>query len=386
MIRRLLKPLPEKSFFLFGARGTGKTTFLQQYFAGRRTLWIDLLDPEQEDRLSRQPEELSQRLTAENNAPEWVVIDEVQKIPRLLDVVHLEIERHKTKFALTGSSARKLKRGAANLLAGRAFVYHLHPFTSVELGSAFRLEDALRFGTMPGLQALESEGEKAAFLRAYTHTYLKEEVWAEHLIRKLDPFRKFLEVAAQSNGEIVNCANIARDIGADDKTVTTYFQILEDTHLGVLLEVHHQSVRKRQSQSPKFYFFDPGTVRALCGTLTVELRPNTYEFGRAFEHFVIMEIIRLCQYRQNDYRFSYLRTKDGAEIDLIVERPGKKAAVIEIKSTERVDERDTGPLERLARDFPNSEPFVFSRDPVAKVIGAVRTVPWQEGLGLLGLP
>jgi predicted AAA+ superfamily ATPase len=343
------------------------------------------LDPEQEDRLSKRPEDLSERLAAAETPPEWVVIDEVQKVPRLLDVVHREIERRKTKFALTGSSARKLKHGSSNLLAGRAFVYHLHPFTSVELGDAFRLEDALQFGTMPGLLALRSEAEKAAFLKAYAHTYLKEEVWAEHLIRKLDPFRKFLEVAAQCNGDIINCANIARDIGADDKTVMTYFQILEDTHLGILLEAHHHSVRKRQSRAPKFYLFDPGARRALDGTLTVELRPNTHEYGRAFEHFVILEIIRLSHYRQNDYRFSYLRTKDQAEIDLVVERPGKEAALVEIKSRDRVDERDTGPLERLARDFPNSLPFCFSRDPVAKVIGGVRAVSWQEGLRLLDL-
>ena len=385
MIQRALKPLSGRSFLLFGARGTGKTTFLRQCFADRRVLWIDLLDPEQEDRFSKHPEELSQQLATEKVPPDWVVIDEIQKVPRLLDVVHLEIERRGVKFALTGSSARKLKHGASNLLAGRAFVYHLHPFTSVELGEAFRLEEALRLGTMPGLLALQSDEERAAFLRAYALTYLKEEVWAEHLIRKLDPFRKFLEVAAQSNGEIVNYANIARDVGADTKTVMTYFQILEDTHLGFLLEAHHRSVRKRQTQAPKFYLFDPGAKRAIDGTLTVELRPNTYEFGRAFEHFVILEAIRLSQYRQNDYRFSYLRTKDKAEVDLVVERPGKTTALVEIESTDRVDERDTGPLERLARDFPNSEAFVFSRDPAAKAIDTVRAVPWQEGLRLLDL-
>ena len=194
-----------------------------------------------------------------------------------------------------------------------------------------------------------------------------------------------MEVSAQCNGDIVNFSNIARDVGADIKTVQSYFQILEDTLIGFLLEPFHGSVRKRQAGAAKFFLFDTGVKRALDRTLTVELLPGTYAYGRAFEHLVIVEAMRLSSYKQNDYRFSYLRTKDGAEIDLIIERPSAPVALVEIKSSDRVDERDTKPLERLAADFPDSEAICLSRDPVAKKIGSVRALPWQEGLKELGL-
>ena len=385
MIPRIQNPMRSNSFFLFGARGTGKSTLLRQFFAGDKTLWIDLLDPEQENRYAVRPDELAQQVRAGLGELDWVVIDEIQKAPRLLDVVHSTIETHGTRFALTGSSARKLKRDSVNLLAGRAFVYHLFPLTSRELGDAFDLTRALHHGTLPGLLRLTSDEERKAFLRAYALTYLKEEVWAEQFIRKLDPFRRFLAVAAQCNGEILNYSNIARDIGADHKTVASYFEILEDTLLGFLLEPYHESVRKRQRQAPKFFFFDPGVARALSGTLNVELVSSTYGFGRTFEHFVLSEIVRLSDYRQKDYRFSYLRTKDGAEVDLIVERPGSRTALVEIKSTDRVDERDIRDLCRFLPDFPGAEAFCLSRDKVRKRIGDVLAVPWQEGLEELGL-
>lgn len=385
MIERLQKPLFTNSFFLFGARGTGKSTFLRDAFRAERTLWIDLLDPEQENRYALRPGELMDQIRAGIGQFDWIVIDEIQKVPKLLDVVHAAIEAHGVRFALTGSSARKLKRDSVNLLAGRAFVYHLFPLTSRELGTGFDLAGALHYGTLPRLLALATDDERKAFLRAYAMTYLKEEVWAEHLIRKLDPFRRFLEVAAQCNGEIVNCANIARDVGTDHKTVSAYFEILADTLLGFMLEPYHASVRKRQRQSPKFFLFDPGVARALSGTLNVELVPSTYAFGRAFEHFVLLEIVRLSDYRRNDYRFSYLRTKDGAEIDLIVERPGGRTALVEIKSGDRVDERDVRELSRFLPDFPGAEAFCLSRDKARKRIGDVLAVPWQEGLSELDL-
>jgi len=348
-------------------------------------MWIDLLDPEQEDRFSRSPRELAERLDAASGKVQWVVLDEIQKVPRLLDVVHGRIETAGTRFAITGSSPRKLKRESTNLLAGRAFIHNLFPLTHRELGSDFDLDSALMYGTLPGLLKLNSAEEKTAFLRAYALTYLREEVWAEHLVRKLDPFRRFMEVAAQCNGEIVNFANISRDVGADIKTVQSYFEILEDTLIGFLLEPSHRSIRKRQRQAPKFYLFDPGVRRALDRTLTVDLKPGTYAYGKAFEHFVVIEALRLSAYSQNDFRFSYLRTKDDAEIDLIVDRPGAPTALLEIKSSERIDERDTKPLERLAAGMPGAQAFCLSRDPVSRRIGSVLVLPWQQGLAELGL-
>ena len=385
MIPRLISPLPGHSFFLFGARGTGKTTFLREYFKQSANLWIDLLDPEQEDRYARNPAELSQQLAANRQHLEWVVIDEVQKVPKLLDIVHSLIETKRLRFALTGSSARRLKKTTVNLLAGRAFVYNLFPLTHRELGPRFDLDQVLRYGTLPTLFSLNTEEEYQAYLRAYALTYLKEEVWAEHLIRKLDPFRRFLEIAAQSNGEIINYSNIARDVGADHKTVASYFEILEDTLLGFIVEPFHLSLRKRQLQSPRFFFFDPGIVRALTRMLAVPLKPKTYAYGKAFEHFVIIEIIRLSSYYQKDYRFSYLNTKDGAEIDLIVERPGQPLVLVEIKSTVHVTEQDVRQLVRFKKDLPGSEAICLSKDPVKKEIKGVLSLPWEEGIAALGL-
>ncbi len=384
-LRRPLHPSPRRSFFLFGARGTGRSTFLRRRFADARTLWIDLLVAEEEERYARRPDELAERVEAADPAPDWVVIDEVQKVPKLLDVAHRLIERRGTRFALTGSSARKLKRGTADLLAGRAFVHHLYPFTRTELGDTFHLDSVLMHGTLPGQYDLEEVEEKRSFLRAYALTYLKEEVWAEHVVRKLDPFRAFLEVAAQSNGEILNFSRIARDVGVDTKTVQSYFQILEDTLLGFMLEPFHTSVRKRQTRAPRFYFFDTGVKRALDRTLTVELRARTYAYGRAFEHLVIAEAIRRSHYLQDDYRFSYLRTKEGAEIDMIIERPGRTTALVEIKSASRVDESDLRTLRRFHADMPRTEAFCLCLETARRKTAGVSVMPWDEGLDALGL-
>jgi len=385
MINRHLHPSVGRSFFLFGARGTGKTTFLREHFAGQEVLWIDLLLPEVEDRYASRPHILSEQIAARPDPAGWVVIDEVQKVPKLLDVVHSRIESTGTRFALTGSSARKLKRGSVNLLAGRAFVYHLFPFTTAELGTSFDLETALTFGTLPGLLELQTPDEKADFLRAYALTYLKEEVWGEHLVRNLDPFRAFIEIAARSNGELINYTRIARDVGVDTKTVQSYFQILEDTLLAYTLEPYHRSVRKRQSQAPRFYLFDTGVCRALSRTLNIPLNPGTYAFGRAFEHFVVTEAMRRNDYLKKDFRFSHLRTKDGAEVDLVIERPGQPTVLVEIKSSTRVDPTDVRHLNAFCRDIPDSVAVCLSREPIARVANDVRIVSWQQGLDDIGL-
>ncbi len=387
MVHRYVKLSENNSFLLFGARGTGKSTLLKTLFTPDPILWIDLLDSEQEDVYARNPKALEEAVALRGAKAGWVVIDEVQKVPRLLDHVHRMIETTAFKFALTGSSAKKLKRGAVNLLAGRAFVYHLFPLTHFELAEAFRLDDVLNFGSLPGLLKLPAEDDKRTFLKAYALTYLKEEVWSEHIIRQLDPFRKFLEIAAQCSGEILNYSKIARDVHVDYKSIQGYFQILEDTLLGFMLEPYHASVRKRQHQAPKFYFFDNGVKRALDRTLTVPLLPQTGEYGKAFEHFVIQEFVRMSEYLRNDFRFSYLRTKDGVEIDLIIERPGRATVLVEIKSAVSVSEHDTRGLEQFLSDIPHSEAYCLSRDKLARKIGSVKALPWQEGLGeILGIP
>ena len=385
MFQRLLHTRRTNSFFLFGARGTGKTTYIRDAFEPESSMYVDLLDPEIEDSYRRSPKRLEREVRALPRSVEWILIDEVQRAPRLLDVVHRLIESTDKRFVLTGSSARKLRRGASNLLAGRAFVYNLYPLTVPELGDAFDLDDALRWGTLPRLYSLDEPEDKQAYLRAYALTYLREEIVAEQIVRRLDPFRQFLEVAAQCNGMIVNHANIARDVGADPKTVASYFSILEDTLVGFLLPSFHRSIRKQQRTNPKFYYFDPGVKRSLDRTLDVPLHSGTYEYGRAFEHFVITQILHLSRYRYPDWRLSYLQTGAGVEIDLVIERPGMPVALIEIKSSERVDERDARNLTRFTGDFDNPLALCISRDPTRMRIGDAFCMHWLEAIRELGL-
>ena len=225
---------------------------------------MDLLDSSVKERFLRNPSEFYAIVQAFPPETRHVVIDEIQKVPKLLDEVHRLIEETDKIFILTGSSAQKLKHGGANLLAGRAFVYHLFSLSCFELKDQFNLDQALRWGTLPKIFSLKEDAEKNEFLRAYSDTYLKEEIWNEQVIRKLQPFRRFLEVAAQCNGKIINYAHIARDVGVDGKTIKEYFCILEDTMIGFFLEPFHHSFRKRLVEKPKFYFFDPGVVRSLA--------------------------------------------------------------------------------------------------------------------------
>lgn len=385
MFQRLQAPRPGHSFFLFGPRGTGKSTLLQSLAFLRDAPAIDLLNTEEEDRFLRRPMELERWTKTLPSSVSWIVIDEVQKTPRLLDVVHRMIETTPLHFALTGSSPRKLKRGASNLLAGRALVHLLHPLTHRELGPQFDLDSCLHWGSLPKVVQIEENDVKASFLRSYALTYLKEEIAAEQAVRRLDPFRNFIEVAAQSNGQILNFTRVAEDVGVDVKTAQSYFGVLEDTLLGFFLPAHHRSVRKQQSTHPKFFFFDTGVKRALDRTLTQALLPQTYGFGAAFEHFVILEMKRLNDYFSKDFQFSYLRTKEGVEIDLIVDRPGSPPALIEIKSTENVTERDVKALSLFAPDFPKADLYCFSRDVRPQKIGRVWCFPWDEGIRRLGL-
>lgn len=380
MLPRLLKLPDNQSFFLFGARGTGKSTLLKQQFTKQHTLWIDLLDPEEEDKYLRNPKDLYAEVLALSNDVSHVVIDEIQKIPKLLDVVHKLIEETSKKFVMTGSSARKIKYGSANLLAGRAFVYHLFPFSFLELKKKFDLDSALMWGLLPKIWEFENKTDRYEFLKAYTNIYLKEEVWGEHFIRKLQPFRRFLEVAAQANGKIINYSNIAGDVGVDDKTIKDYFLILEDTLIGFYLEPFHHSFRKRLSAKPKFYFFDTGVARALAGQISVLLQPQTSAYGEAFEHFVILECMKLCSYHRKDFRFSYLKTKDDAEIDLVVERPGQPLLFIEIKSKTSVQEQDLYTLKKIAKDFPEAEFVCFSKSNRKKRYEEIVVWPWEAGI------
>lgn len=346
----------------------------------RECLWLDLLDSTLEDRFFLNPGELYSIVKALSPEIQYVIIDEIQKVPKLLDEVHRLIEETGRIFILTGSSARKLKHGGANLLAGRAFVYHLYALSCFELQERFDLATALHYGTLPKIYSLSEAEDRNAFLRAYVDTYLKEEIWSEQVIRKLPPFRRFLEVAAQCNGKMINYSNIARDVGVDDKTIKEYFCILEDTMIGFFLEPFHHSFRKRLVEKPKFYFFDTGVVRGLARRLSVPLIPKTAAYGEAFEHLIILECIRLGSYFEPDYRYSYLRTAGDVEIDLMIERPGKKLLCIEIKSAETISEKDISSFYGITKELPDCEAIVLSQDRFVKQFGHVTCYPWKEGL------
>ncbi len=382
MIRRMQKLSKFNSLFLFGARSTGKSTLLRQLFGQEEALWIDLLSEQDEERFGRHPDELSKALSVTKYTR--VIIDEIQKSLKLLDVVQIEMEKHRnTQFILTGSSARKLKHGSGNLLGGRAFHFRLFPLTYRELGERFDLNLVLQFGSLPRIFEYSDPDDIREFLRGYVSIYLKEEVLAEQLVRNLDPFRDFIEIAAQSNGRIINFSKIAREVGVDDKTIKTYYQILEETLVGFFLPPFHRSIRKRQRESPKFFLFDTGVKRAIEKTLRVELLPQTYAYGESFEHFLVSECFRLNEYLKLDFKMSYLRTKDDLEIDLIIERPGSPDLLVEIKSTTRVTEDDARQLNLIIKDWDRGAiAEVWSLDSFEKKEGLVQTRHWKAALDL----
>lgn len=382
MIKRLQGLSGRHSCFLFGARATGKSTLLAQKAPPHRSdvLWIDLLSFEQETRWSQDPDLLSRML--QQKPYKMVVIDEVQKVPKLLDIVHREYEKNKKlRFFVTGSSARKLKRGQANLLAGRLFLFHLHPFTHIELGKKFLLDEALSYGTLPGVWTCQSVADRCRYLKSYVQAYLQEEILVEQLVRKIAPFKNFMPIAAQYSGQKINFLNIAKNIGVDASTVQSYFDILCDTYLGFYLPSFHRSVCKQQAKAAKFYLFDTGVLRALAQQLSAPVLPQTYEYGRLFEHLVILESIRLNDYFETDYKFSYVQDRGSREVDLVIQPPRGPELLIEIKSTRHVEGKQAKNLEKFLNlwDKP-AKAQLWSQDPYPQQHGRVQFLHWQEGL------
>ncbi|MDE0151121.1 MAG: AAA family ATPase [Bdellovibrionales bacterium] len=374
---------PKHSFFLFGARGTGKTTLLKKKFLTKETLWIDLLSYNDEDRFGKNPDLLTEILS--EKPYKRVVIDEIQKIPKLLDIVHLEIEKNKKiQFILTGSSSRKLKKGGANLLAGRLFTFTLHPLTYKELNRHFKLNDILQTGSLPSILSYKNIKDKSRYLESYVQTYLKEEIQTEQIVRKIRPFKNFLEVSAQSNGQIINYSKIAKDVQVDVTTVQNYFDILSDTYLGFYLNSFHRSFRKQINKAPKFFLFDRGFQRVLLKTSSIPLKKGSYEYGQAFEHFIITEIFRLNAYYETKLKFSYLRDKDGNEIDLIIQPPRGKELLIEIKSSEHTKKEDGQKLEKFSKAWDRPcVAQVWSNDLKNRKIGSVSHYHWKTALNKL---
>jgi len=379
--RRLSIVLPERqSAFLWGARKTGKSTFLRQAFPG--SLSFDFLRTDLLIAFTTRPallrEQLLARSPAELALP--VILDEVQKVPALLDEVHGLIEGHGLRFVLCGSSARKLKRGRANLLGGRAWRFEMLPLVSAEFPRADEREGgeggmdllrALNNGLVPS-HYLSVNPRKS--LEAYVGDYLKEEVFDEGLTRNVPAFSRFFEALGFCHGELINHANIARDCGVDAKTVKEYFQILCDTLLGrLVLPYKKRQERQVIGKAPKFYLFDVGVAGAVSKRRIVEPRGDL--FGRAFEHLVLMELVAHASYSELGYDIHFWRTKAGAEVDFIL---GTGEVAIEVKGTSRVDDRDLRGLRLFGETHRPRLAIVVCNETVERVVDGIRIVPWRQ--------
>ncbi len=329
MFQRLL-PRPNRSAFLLGPRGTGKSTWIQEQFP--QATRYDLLNTQEALRLSKEPGLLYQELKG-LPADSWVVLDEVQKVPSLLDEVQRLMEENKLRFLLCGSSARKLKKGGANLLAGRALHKEMFPLVSAEVGFDLNVMEVLRSGLLPLSFEHSDYGD---YLRAYVNTYLQEEIKAEALARNIGSFARFLEVAARQNGQLTNVQNISRDAQVARQTVQGFFEILQDTLLGIFLPAWKLKRATKQVAHPKFYFFDPGVVRALLGRLPYP--PTPEELGPALETWVLGELRAYLHYRGYHYPLYFWRSHGGVEVDFFCEDQ-KGFVAIEVKSARRWDRK-----------------------------------------------
>jgi predicted AAA+ superfamily ATPase len=362
----------EQSFFLFGPRGTGKSTWINQHF--KNALYLDLLAPEVFRLYSAKPERLRD-VVAANPSADPIVIDEIQKLPVLLDVVHQLMERHgERRFVLTGSSARKLKRSGVDLLAGRAINKTMHPFMAAELGDAFSLEDALTIGLVPLVVAAVSPKEA---INAYVALYLKEEVQIEGLVRNIGMFSRFLESASFSHGAVLNIADVARDCQVGRKTAEGYFSILEDLLLAFRIPVFTKRAKRNLSSHPKFYYFDAGVFRSIrpAGPLDA---PQEID-GAALEGLVAQHLRAWSAYSGDPCQLYFWRTKTGNEVDFVVY--GKDTFLaIEVKNTARLQSKMVNGLLAFQEDYPAAQVCLLYRGPERIKIKNILCLPCEEFL------
>lgn len=367
-IKRIIdikQELEKKSCFLFGPRQTGKTWLIRHELKGCRT--YNLLDGETFLRLSRSPGLLKQECSA---ADRIVVLDEIQKLPSLLDEVQLLIEERRINFLLTGSSARKLRRGGVNLLGGRARVRNLHPFSFSELKGKFDLERAVNHGLLPPIYFSDSPDEDLA---AYAGAYLKEEIASEGLARNVPSFSRFLEVAALCNGQLINYSKIANDAQVARSTVQEYFQILKDTLIACEVPAWQKSRRRKAITTSKFYLFDPGVVRYLQNR--GKINPGSPEFGGAFEHFIFHEIRTCADYKKTG-EVAYWRSASGFEVDFIL---GDVTAV-EVKASKTISERELRGLRALREEKALKNYILVCHEPAPRIVDGIRVLPWKQFL------
>ncbi len=378
LVPRFLRP-PRDHAFLFGPRGTGKTTWLRASFPD--AVMVDLLDANERRTLSAHPERLRERALdaaarrSESAGVTYVVVDEVQRVPALLDVVHALIEsQHRFRFVLTGSSARKLRRGGANFLGGRASDLRLHPFLAAELGDDFDLDRALRWGTLP---LVVGAADPADRLRSFSSFYLDQEVRAEGFVRDMGAFSRFLEVMSFSHAAELNVAAVARETAVRASTVTGYVEILEDLLLGFRLPVFRRRARRRIASHPKFYYFDCGVFRTLRppGPLdrATEIR------GTTLEGLVAQHLRAWCDYRNRGHRLFTWRTRSGTETDFVVYGPDEFWG-IEVKHATSVRPEDLRGLRSFGDEYPEAGRFLLYRGDRRYLIDGVLCLPVSDFL------
>jgi predicted AAA+ superfamily ATPase len=368
----------KKSIFLWGARQTGKSSYLKNTF--KNSVYYDLLSTHEMVRLSKTPALLREELLAipqeKKSLP--IIIDEIQKVPDLLNEVHWLIENANLHFILCGSSARKLKTQATNLLGGRAWVYQFYPLVFPEVHD-FSLLKALQQGLIPSHYNADSV-YILDYLQAYVDLYLTDEIRNEGLVRNLAGFARFLDVAGLTNGEMINFSNIARDCGVDRLTVQSYYQILIDTMVGYFIYPYSKKIKRNLiTSTPKFYFFDVGVGNYLGRQSILEL--SGANAGKAFEHYILMELIAYIGIKRKKIKITYWRTKTGLEVDFVI---GDAAIAIEVKIAQQVHKEDLHGLIAFSQEFPNAKCIVVSQDPKPRAIVlenvTISILPWRKFL------
>jgi len=381
MFKRTLEmALPAgQSAFLWGARQTGKSNYLKAHF--KSSIYYDLLDTHELTRLTKTPYLLREEiLDAATHHP--VVIDEIQKVPELLNEVHYLIENHQQAFILCSSSARKLKTQSTNLLGGRAWIYHLYPLIYHEIPN-FNLLKALQQGLIP-THYLAEANTIHNHLQAYVDIYLTDEIRNEGLVRNLAAFARFLDIAGLTNGEMINTMNIARDCGIDRTTVQGYYQVLEDTLLGYFVYPFHKKIKRDIiTATPKFYLFDVGVANYLANQPLNHLKGNIA--GKSFEHFILMELMAYRDYQRKRFAIHYWRTKAGHEVDFVL---GDAEVAIEVKISDQVHKEDLKGLVAFCEEFPKTRAIVVSQDKRSRRLEldnkqTITILPWEAFLAQL---
>lgn len=370
MYSRLIRTPASKSFFLFGPRGTGKTTWVKSTFPS--ALYLDLLEAEVFNDLLANPQRLENYIP--KDFTDFVIIDEVQRVPNLLNEIHRLMEKFRLKFILTGSSARKLRKKGENLLAGRSLTNFLHPLTSLELGNDFNLARSLSYGQLP---SVSFEPDPKKYLESYVKTYLEEEIFQEGLTRNLSAFARFLETASFSVGAVLNTSEVAREAGIERKVVENYFAILEDLLIGYRLPVFNKRAKRRLVAHAKFYFFDVGVYRTVRPMGPLDM-PEMVE-GTAFESLFFQDLLAINDSLNLGYNLFYYRTATGIEVDFVAY--GEKGVrAFEVKRTGRISSRTLRGLKYFSKEYPQAKTFLIYGGKRKMREGNIEIIPLEDAL------